>query len=156
VIDYARFPCAVGDVVVRSDRDEEAWLAGAIVLFEGALPAACLFVAPDIAGDGAVYARARPDEALGWLSPVLVEVGREPPSAIEIEGVRFDRARRLPMRVERDGDRTPDLGSTVIVGEYTAPGGLAAIVLAGRIETLAWRGVKLAHGEYDVWRGGAK
>src|SRR4051812_1798241 len=33
-IDWAPFPCALGDVVVRSSDGAEAWLAGAIVLRE--------------------------------------------------------------------------------------------------------------------------
>jgi len=101
------FACRLGDVIVRAG-GEEAWLAGALVLAEDAAVAA-IFIAPEARRDRVVYARVR-DAALVWLTPVSEEViitGTEPPSVIEIDTARFERQRRLPLRVERVGSGTP-------------------------------------------------
>ena len=154
-VDFGAFPCALGDVVLRTHDHAEAWLAGAIVLFEDA-PAAVLFVAPDAAGERAIYARPRPSAELAWLAPVRRDallVGAEPPSAIEIEGVRFERRRRLPFRTRRVGTGAPDVGETAIVGEYdAAAGGMAIVVIADGVGR-AWQGRRLGPGEYEVWGG---
>jgi hypothetical protein len=152
-VDWSVFPCALGDVVVRTIDGAEAWLAGAIVLREDA-PAAVLFIAPDAAGERALYARARPSSELSWVAPVppgALVVGTEPPSAIELAGTRFERARRLPLRADRAGTGAPDLGGIAIVGEYTAASGEVAIVILADGVSRAWRGRRLGEGEYEVW-----
>jgi hypothetical protein len=154
-VDWSAFPCALGDVVMRTLDGAEAWLGGAIVLLEDA-PAAVLFVAPDAAGERAIYARPRPSVELAWLMPVrrdALTVGAEPPSAIEIDGVRFERRRRLPLRAQRVGTGAPDVGGTTIVGEYGAASGEVAIVLVAEGVARAWRGRRLEEGEYEVWSG---
>jgi hypothetical protein len=154
-IDWLAFPCALGDVVIRTLDGAEAWLAGAIVLREDA-PAAVLFLAPDAAGDRAIYARPRPRAELAWLLPVRRDsllVGTEPPSAIEIDGLRFERLRRLPFRVQRVGTGAPDVGETALVGEYGAVSGEVALVLIADGVGRAWQGRKLDEAEYEVWSG---
>jgi hypothetical protein len=154
-VDWSVFPCALGDVVVRASDGAEVWLAGALVLREDA-PAAVIFIAPDASFDRAVYARPRPSEEITWLVPIASDailVGSEPPSAIELDGARFDRVRRLPLRVERLGEAAPDVGATAILGEYASPSGEVVIVLVAA-GVRAWRGTKLGAGEFDVWRGG--
>ena len=154
-IDWLAFPCALGDIVMRTLDGAEAWLAGAIVLREDA-PAAVLFLAPDAAGDRAIYARPRPSAELAWLLPVRRDaflVGAEPPSAIEIDGLRFERKRRLPFRVQRVGTGAPDVGETAIVGEYGAASGEMAVVLIADGVGRAWQGRRLYEGEYEVWSG---
>jgi hypothetical protein len=154
---FRSFPCAVGDVIVRATDGAEAWLAGAVVLREDA-PVAALFVAPDAkaaGGDRAIYARARPVTHVDWLVPTAPEslaALSEPPSALEIDGVRFDRVRRLPLRAAREGTNAPDVGATAIVGEYAAPGGEVALILVSDGHARAWRGRRLAAGDYEVWR----
>jgi len=154
-VDWSVFPCALGDVVMRTLDGAEAWLAGAIVLREDA-PAAVLFVGPDASGERAIYARPRPSVEVAWLVPVkrdAIAVGAEPPSAIEIEGVRFERRRRLPLRAQRVGTGAPDVEGTTIVGEYGAASGEVAIVLVAEGVARAWRGRQLGEGEYEVWSG---
>jgi hypothetical protein len=154
-MDASRFPCALGDVVVRASDGTEAWLGGAIVLREDA-PAAVVYVCPEAGGDRAVYARPLPADAIGWLMPIPARAlfaGREPPSAIELDGTRFDRVRRLPLRVALFGADVPEIGPTAILGEYEGPPGEIAVLLVGTATTLAYRGVLLAAHEYDVWRG---
>jgi hypothetical protein len=141
--------------VVRRIEGDEAWLAGALLFFEDR-PVGALFVAPEARRDWAVLAReARPE--LAWLSPapgVEPLAGREPPSALEHDGTRFDRLRRTPVRVERVGTGAPAVGATAIVAEYAGPGVERYVLVAGAEATLAWRGVVLAEREYDVFPSG--
>jgi hypothetical protein len=152
---FERFPCRLGDVIVRHAERDEAWLAGAL-LFTEDRPVAALFVAPEVPEDRAVFARdeqteiawLRPDPGPGDLS------GRDPPNTLECGGVRFERKRRLPVRVQRLGTRAPTVGATAIVAEYAGPGAQRLVLVAGADATLAWRGVALLRGEYDVLPGG--
>jgi hypothetical protein len=152
---FASLPCNLGDVVVRRVEGDEAWLAGALVFLEDR-PVGALFVAPEARRDVVVLAREGRTE-LAWLAPASsgeAVAGRDPPSAIEHEGVRFDRTRRTPVRVERIGTGAPSVGATAIVAEYTGPGAERYVVLAGTDATLAWHGVALAEQDYDVLPGG--
>jgi len=154
-VDWRAFPCALGDIVLRTVDHDEAWLAGALVLREDA-PAAVLFIAPDAAGERAIYVRARPSGDVLWLLPVResVTVGAEPPGAIEIDGLRFERRRRLPFRAQRIGTGAPDVVGTAIVGEYAAASGEVAVVVIAEGVGRTWRGKRLGEGEYEVWSGG--
>jgi hypothetical protein len=152
----ASFPCKLGDVVVRFAEGDEAWLAGAMLLEEEG-PVAALFVAPEAGGDRAVFVRDAVGAGMTWLAPIArgaLAVPREPPHALEHEGVRYERARRLPVRVSRVGSGVPTVGDRAIVAEYAGPANLRLLVVAGTAETLAWKGVALTEGEYDVLPGG--
>jgi hypothetical protein len=148
---FAGFPCKLGDVLVRRAERDEAWLAGALVFAEER-PIAALFVAPEARQDRAVLVREAQPE-ITWLLPASGPVGApgsDPPSAIEHEGVRFSRRRRLPVRVERLGTGAPDVGATAIVAEYAGPGAERFLVVAGAGSTLAWRGTALGEFDYDL------
>jgi hypothetical protein len=153
---FTAFPCRLGDVLVRRVERDEAWLAGALVLSEDR-PVAALFIAPEAVQDRAVYARAARSE-VAWLAPMatgaLAPRG-EPPSAIEIERVRFERTRRLPVRVQRLGAGAPEIGGRALIAEYSGPGVLRLVIVAGEGAVLAWRGVALSEREYDVLPAGA-
>ena len=149
------FPCQLGDVVLRSATSDEAWLAGALVLFEGDAPAAALFVSPEAGGDRAVLARPSVGELLGLAEEknVTVPLG-EPPTALEVGSDRFERRRRLPLRAERVGTGAPDLGSDVIFAEYTGLGDDSLVVLATKSRVVAYRGPSLGSSAYDVLPSG--
>lgn len=146
------FLCQLGDVLTR-ETGEEAWLAGGAVLSEE-IPVAVLFVAPDAGHDIALYVRPRPRQSLFWLEPLdpsAVLVGGEPPSSVEEGGIRFDRARRLPLRVKRIGAGAPDIGDEVMVAEYASAGAERLVVLKATNGTIrAYRGLELDEGAYDV------
>jgi hypothetical protein len=147
------FACRVGDVIVRAGGDE-AWLASALVLSEDA-PVCAIFVAPEAGGDRAVFVR-RGDATLVWLEaidPAVILTGAEPPSVIEHGTTRFDRTRRLPLRVARVGD-APDIGERAVLAEYAAPSGERLVVCIGASARLAWSGVALETGMYDRLPGG--
>jgi hypothetical protein len=154
----AAFPCRLGDVVIRAAERDEAWLAGALVFAEER-PVAALFVAPEAGGDRALFVREGATAALTWLVPLSssdLPLTSEPPHSLEHAGVRFERTRRLPVRVERIGTGAPGVGERAIVAEYSGvePGAARILVVAGVDQKLAWRGVALAPGEYDVLPAG--
>ncbi len=154
-LDLEQFPCKLGDVVLRAGGDE-AWLAGGLVFSED-LPVAVLYIAPDAGGDRALYVKPSPQPSLTWLSPLAegtVLITGEPPSAIEQGGDRFDRVRRLPLRVTRIGSGAPDVGDSAIVAEYTTAAGDVLLVLASSGTSRAWRGSPLEEGTYDVLPNG--
>jgi hypothetical protein len=146
------FVCQLGDVLIRIT-GEEAWLAGGVVLTEE-VPVAVLFVAPEAGHDRAIYVRAQPMRSLLWLEPLdpsAILVGGEPPSSVEHRGIRFERARRLPLRPRRIGVGAPELGDAVIVAEYASAGAERLLVLKGNAGVVrAYRGVELEEGSFEV------
>jgi hypothetical protein len=151
----AAFPCQLGDVVVRTAERDEAWLAGALV-FEEQRPVAALFVAPEAGADRAVLVRAS-DDGVTWLSPLApgeLPLTPDPPYTIEHGGVRFQRARRLPVGVTRLGSGAPSVGERAVIAEYAGPAAEQIVVVVGTEQTLAWVGVALGKGDYDVLPGG--
>jgi hypothetical protein len=150
------FVCKLGDVVVRRVEGDEAWLAGALVLEEDR-PVAALFVAPEAGGERAVLATGPGESGLAWLAPVAkgeLALGAEPPPTLERAGTRYERSRRLPVRIRRLGTGAPDVGPSAILGEYVALGVKRLVVLAGSASARAWHGVALAEGDYDVLPSG--
>jgi hypothetical protein len=150
------FVCQLGDVLMRIT-GEEAWLAGGVVLSES-IPVAVLFVAPDAVHDCAIYVRAQSKRNLVWLEPLdpsAVLVGGEPPSSVEHRGVRFERARRLPLRPRRIGVGAPNVGDVVMVAEYESAGAERLLVLKGNAGVVhAYRGVELEEGSFEVIASG--
>jgi hypothetical protein len=95
---------------------------------------------------------------LFWLEPLdpkAVLVGGEPPSSVEQGGIRFDRARRLPLRVKRIGAGAPDIGDEVTVAEYASAGAERLLVLkATNGNICAYRGLELEESAYEVIASG--
>ena len=152
--DFDGFACKLGDVVLRAGGDE-AWLAGALVMSEQR--ATCvLFLAPDASGVRAIYAKPSPSASLGWFVPLAagaLNLTGEPPSTIEHAGQRFERVRRLPLRVTRLGSGTPDVGDSTIVAEYNDSAGGELLVLASSGRWHAWLGSRLEPGMFQILPG---
>lgn len=151
---FEGLPCRLGDVVVRSAERDEVWLAGALVLSEER-PVAVLFIAPEVGGDRALFARVAAGPTLVWLSPLppdALRVGAEPPHVLEHDGMRFERVRRLPVAIAREGTGAPSVGVHGIVAEYAGAGSERIVVLAAA-SVLAWRGTALADADYEVLPG---
>lgn len=150
------FVCQLGDVLMRIT-GEEAWLAGGVVLSE-TIPVAVLFVAPDAVHDCAIYTRAQSRRSLLWLEPLepsAILVGGEPPSSVEHRGIRFERARRLPLRTRRIGVGAPNVGDAVTVAEYESAGAERLLVLKGNAGVVqAYRGLELEEGSFEVIASG--
>ncbi|MCA9584344.1 MAG: hypothetical protein KC657_03195 [Myxococcales bacterium] len=150
----AGFPCQLGDVVMRKDGDE-AWLAGALVLSEDVAVSA-LFFAPDAGAERVIYARPKPRASVAWLEsldPSEVLVGGEPPTSLEHDGVRFERARRIPLRARRVGVGAADVGGSVVLAEYTSMGSERLVLVKGDVAR-AFRGVELDEGTFEVIASG--
>jgi hypothetical protein len=149
------FACKLGDVVIRRVEGDEAWLAGALVLAEER-PVAALFIAPVAGGERALLVPGPPRAALTWLTPLApgeLALSGEPPRSIEHAGARFERTRRLPVHVSRLGKGAPHVGQSALFAEYETRGAERLVVVVGQDAALAWRGVALAEGEYDVLPG---
>jgi hypothetical protein len=159
-IDWERFPCRLGDVIVHPGGDE-AWLAGALVFSED-VAAAVLFVAPEAKSDRAVYVRAKPSGEIFWLAPLAADAWTPPPTApptsIEIEGEPFERIRRLPFRAARIGEGAPDLGEEILLAEYKSSRSLEkrVISISGGGHARAWSGTAIDIGVCDVLPSGEK
>ncbi len=150
------FPCQLGDVILRRIGDE-AWLEGALVLSEDT-PVSVLFVAPEGKELRGIYVRPKPTVDVFWLAPLpatAFTVGGEPPTSIEHDGQRYERARRLPLRARRIGSGAPDVGETVLCAEYTGPGAERLLILVGDGGARSvWVGEALYEGMYDVLGSG--
>lgn len=150
------FACQLGDVLMRIT-GEEAWLAGGIVLAEE-VPVAVLWVAPDAGHDVVIYVRPNPRPGLMWLEPLepsAILVGGEPPSSVEHEGIRFERARKLPLRPRRVGVGAPDVGDAVTVAEYASTGTERLLVLKATNGLVhAYRGHELEDAVYEIIASG--
>lgn len=153
-------PLAVGDVVsVEADDPErgagtskshvERWLAGALVAIEDDVLIGAVFIAPEGAREEAVLAYPSPRREIGWLSPVALEIGIEPPTSLEIGGVVMQRRRRLFVSIQRLGAGAPRLGERGIWAEYQATGRAVGLVIRGDHSTMAWSGTRFDAGEYD-------
>jgi hypothetical protein len=154
-VDLDAFPCKLGDVVLR-EGGEEAWLAGVLVLSEEE-PLRAMFFAPEAKKDVVVLATPRPESTLTWLRPIDADpilTRGEPPTSIEHEGHRFERFRRLPLRVQRSGAGTPDVGASVVIAEYRAAGPERLVTLTGSGGARAYRGFTLEEGMYEILPSG--
>jgi len=154
----AGFPCKLGDVLTRTGEGDEAWLAGALVLVEER-PVAALFIAPEAGGDRAILVR--PPSELTWLAPLRVRelpdlvTSAEPPLSIEHGGTRYERTRRLPVKIERIGTGAPSVAPQGVLSEYAGTGTERLVVLAGGPNVLAWAGVSLGERDYEILPGDA-
>lgn len=83
-------------------------------------------------------------------------VAGEPPSSVEHGGVRFDRARRLPLRPRRIGVGAPDVGDAVVVAEYASAGSERLLVLKATTGAArAYRGTELDASAFEVIPSGS-
>jgi hypothetical protein len=137
----------VGDVV--SVDGDERWLAGALALRDGDALVAALFVAPEGKRNDAVCAFSSPRREILWLAPIDVEIGPEPPTALELDGIVMRRRARVPVGVTRHGQDAPDIGDQAVFAEYEAGGGAAGVVLRTPGGARGWVGKRVDEGTYD-------
>lgn len=161
----AGLPLNVGDVVaVEADdmssteavrrKHQERWLTGAYGLFDGSNLLAAILFAPEGLKQEAVAAFAPPRSEIGWLSPTEVEIGPEPPPAIEIGGIVMQRRRRMHVRIERVGRGAAPIAASGTFAEYEASGRAMAIVLRLHDGVRAWTGTRYDASEYERWGSG--
>jgi hypothetical protein len=155
---FAVFPCAQGDVVLRSD-GREAWLAGAQVFSEAAA-LACLFQAPEARGDVFVYALAQSKD-LWWLAQVTPEsvgltaepLSRDLPSVVAAADQVFERVRRVPLSVASYGETSVHIGAEALVAEYTGKHDMRLLLILGTRGLCVFSGELLQAFAYEVLPG---
>ena len=86
--------------------------------------------------------------------PDLV-LSAEPPLRIEHAGTRFERVRRLPVKIERIGTGAPSVAPQGVLAEYAGTGSERLVVLACGPNVLAWVGVALGERDYEILPGDA-
>lgn len=144
----------VGDVV--SVGGEERWLSGALSLRDGDDLIAALFVAPEGKRNDAVCAFSSPRREIFWLTPHAVEIGAEPPSSLELDGIVMRRRARVPVLVARYGQDTPAVGDQAVFAEYEAGGGAVGVVIRTADAAWGWAGKRIDDGAYDrMGKGGS-
>lgn len=137
----------IGDVV--SAGGEERWLAGALSLRDGDYLVAALFFAPEGKRNDAICAFSSPRREILWLTPHPVEIGAEPPSSLELDGIVMRRRARVPVGVSRHAQDTPDVGEQAIFAEYEAGGGAVGVVLRSHHVALGWVGRRIDDGAFE-------
>ena len=154
------FACQISDVVMLGT-GEEAWLCGAVVFSEEkegkGTHLAALFAGPNVKDERFVFARKHAGaEDLYWLQKVDAlppYPGSEPPHVVELDGVRFDREKRIPVYTARIGVDAPTFGEEVVLAEYHASTEERLFVITGPSRCYAYRGERLMTGMYDVLPG---
>jgi len=148
VLARAGFDIDMGDVVDIGGR--ELWLEHAWLMSEEREPVAALLSA----SDASLVVLPPPSKSVFLLQEVELTLGDEPPTSIESRGVRFERARRLPIRVEPLGNTPPLPWDEAIFAEYRALGGDSLWVLARGGRAKAWQGRVVLESEIERWGGG--
>jgi hypothetical protein len=139
---------AVGDVVCV--RGEHAWLEGGWMLYEGSRRVGVVLFAPDVvlvesAGPRPTWYKAWP-AALGIASTVP-----EPPASLEHDGERFERRRRIPVRVEPLGVAPAPPGEAALFAEYHGLSGDCLWMVRSSLATAVFRGARLRDEELERW-----
>jgi hypothetical protein len=139
---------AVGDVV--SVRGEHAWLEGGWMLYEGSRRVGAVLFAPELvlveaAGPRPAWYKAWP-AALGIATTLP-----EPPASLEHDGERFERRRRIPVRIEPLGEAPAPPGEAALFAEYYGLSGDCLWMVRSALATAAFRGARLRDEELERW-----
>lgn len=144
----AGFEIEQGDVISVSGR--ELWLEQGWLLREAGDPVAAIL----FAREAVVIALPKPRARLYWLDETDLPMPADPPTALDHAGVRYDRARRLPVEIE-PLEKSPDPPwQSALLTEYRGLGSevVWALVRAGKCR--AWRGRAVDAAELENWGGG--
>lgn len=145
----AGFEVQQGDVISISAR--ELWLEQGWLLHEAGEPIAAIL----FAGESVVLALPKPRSRLYLLDETSLSLPAEPPSSLDCQGARYERARRLPVEIEPlDKSVDPPWQSALLV-EYRGLVSDVVWVLVHQGQCRAWRGRAVEQGEIEHWGGGA-
>lgn len=142
------FDLELGDVVEIGGR--ELWLEQGWILSEGEDAVVAMFSAKE----ATLVTLPSPSKASYLLDAVELAFPGDPPPTLESLGVRFERVRRLPVRVESLEKSPPLPWDQALLSEYRGLATDALFVLgnAGRIR--AWQGRLVGESEIERWGGG--
>jgi hypothetical protein len=143
------FTVQQGDVISVTGR--ELWLEQGWLLLEGNdAIAAILF-----AREAVVLAHPKPRPRFYYLNEIELRLPADPPSALDHGGVRYERARRLPIAIEPLPKSPDPPWQTALLTEYRGLGSevLWALIHSGTCR--AWSGRAVDDAEIELWGGGS-
>lgn len=144
------FELELGDVI--GVRHEEAWLEHAWVLSEAGEPVAAVL----FAHHRVVIALPQPRSTLYWVEPLDLHVPAEPPSSLELDGARYERALRRPVTVQTLRQPPDPPWQEALLAEYRGLAGESLWLLGRSGAFQAWRGQRVSEQDYERWGGGAR
>lgn len=144
------FEIELGDVVEIGGR--ELWLERAWLFSEAGDAVAALFSARE-----ATLVVSPPPARRVWvLDEVEIALPPEPPATLESRGVRFERARRIPVTVKALGKSPPLPWDQAVFAEYRGLAGDALFTLGKDGRAKAWQGRIASDSEIERWGGGER
>ena len=141
----AGFLVGVGDVISVGAR--EAWLEHGWLLSEGGAPVVALF----FARDATLVALPAPRKSVFWSSERTIEWPNDPPSSLDVGGVRYERALRLPVELSSLGAAPDPPWTTAVFAEYRGLGGEMLFALGRAGSVRAWIGARVDPAELETW-----
>jgi len=150
---FAAFPCGLRDVIART-KDDELLISGGLRLSEGGSPVAAVFFGVGAPGVARVLV-AFPDRSdVLWLSQEKqIPMGSEPPTTLPWGEAMLERARRLPVLVERFGTDLPEVEREMLFAEYRGGAGQGALVLRGGKQVVVAAGDVVAFASLERYPG---
>ena len=139
------FRCNVGDVI--SVRRTEVWLEHGWLLREDGEDVALLL----FSREATLIALPAPKAALFWLGELSLDWPSEPPSSMDVGGLHYERARRLPVDIEGLADAPDPPWQDGLLVEYRALSGAVLWALGRRGAFKAWSGRRVAESELEIW-----
>ena len=144
----AGFDVDLGDVVEIAG--QELWLESAWLLSEAGDAVVALYAARE----AVLVVLPPPKRTVYLLDAVELRVPDEPPATLESAGVRFERVRRIPVRVTSIGESAPLPWDEALLAEYRGLGGDALWLLGRAGRAKAWQGRVVGESEIERWGGG--
>ena len=144
----AGFDVDLGDVVEVAGK--ELWLESAWLLSEGGDPVAAVYVARE----AVLLVLPPPKRTLHLLALVELRLPDNPPASVESGGVRFERVRRIPVRVTAIENSAPLPWDEALLAEYRGLAGDVLWMLGRGASAKAWQGRVVAESEIERWGGG--
>jgi hypothetical protein len=141
----AGFMVRVGDVISVGAR--EAWFEHGWLLSEGGAPVALLL----FARDATLVALPAPRKSVFWSSECTIDLPSDAPLSLDVGGVRYERALRLPVDLELVGGGQDPPWTGAVLAEYRALGGEMLFTLGRPGSTRAWTGTRVDPAELETW-----
>ena len=92
-----------------------------------------------------------PRATLFWLNEVALDWPANPPPSIDVCGVRYERARRVPVDVQALADSPEPPWQDGLLTEYRALNGEVLWALGRRGAFKAWNGRRVDESELEFW-----
>lgn len=146
----AGFALELGDVIGVGGR--ELWLVSGWLLSEGN---EAIFAVLFSSGDEALVLRPHGNALPVLVKETTIEIAEQAPNTLESDGVRFERARRLPVTLTALGDAPEPPWTETLVCEYRGLAGESLWLLGHGKFARAWQGRALSASEIELWGGGA-